>query len=274
MAAAKRKTTPARAADRIGDPMAGSRVVAAVKAAQQMRLALRTLLCPRPSFTRVRNPGDHCMELFPPANPAVPQTGDPSSLGKPNDPMLGKSTGGVIVSAAAWHSTIGKGKIIRRLGHQRRYSVRRSHHCLENPPRPQTGLCSHGRRSGSGAITSYLDMTDGHSASGFGTILPVRVPSRPDEILKRAQRQNTRRPSALSRDCDDAQAPAKPHREARGTDLYGNVPGLPGRKRPALSSSCPREAQFLLDPIRRRLSGRCEPKCPFDDGSLLGIEPE
>jgi hypothetical protein len=113
----------------------------------------------------------------------VTTNGDPSSFGQPNDPMLGKSIGGVIVFGGGLALYESKGKIIGGLGisgdtacadHIVAWKIRHALKLDSVPvgvaPGPSDNL--------------ILNMTDGHSASGFGHP-SCKGGQPPDEILKR-----------------------------------------------------------------------------------------
>lgn len=165
-----------------GSQWPGSRVVAAVKASTANAFSTSNFALSTANLYAGAQPGGSLYGIISPPNSAVATTGDPSAFGQANDPILGKSTGGVIVFGGGLALYDSKGKIIGGLGisgdtacadHIVAWKIR---HALKLDSVPM------GAAPGP-SDNLILDMADGHSASGFGHP-SCKGGQPPDQILK------------------------------------------------------------------------------------------
>jgi uncharacterized protein GlcG (DUF336 family) len=160
----------------------GSRVIAAVKASTANAFSTSNYALSTANLYAGAQPGGSLYGIVSPPNPAVTTSGDPNAFGQPNDPMVGKAPGGVIVFGGGLAIYDNKGKIVGGLGvsgdtacadHVVAWKIRHSLKLDSVPmgaaPGPSDNL--------------ILDMGNGVSASGFGHP-SCKGGQPPDEILK------------------------------------------------------------------------------------------
>jgi uncharacterized protein GlcG (DUF336 family) len=101
----------------VGDQWPGSRLIAAEKANTANALSLADFALSTGSVFYPAQPGKSLYSLTTsaPPNPNA-AFGDPNSYGQPNDSMVGKQIGGIIVFAGGLALYSGKGKIVGALG--------------------------------------------------------------------------------------------------------------------------------------------------------------
>jgi uncharacterized protein GlcG (DUF336 family) len=165
-----------------GSQWPGSRVIAAVKASTANALSTSNFALSTANLYAGAQPGGPLYGIVSPPNPAVATTGDPTTFGQSNDPMVGKATGGVIVFGGGLALYDTKGKIVGGLGvsgdtacadHVVAWKVRHALKLDSVPmgvaPGPSDNL--------------ILDISNGASASGYGHP-SCKGGQPPDEILK------------------------------------------------------------------------------------------
>lgn len=99
-----------------GTEWPGSRVIAAMKANTANAFSTSNFALSTGNLYSAAQPGGSLYSIVMPSNPAVTGTGDPESFGQPNDPMVGKAPGGVIVFGGGLALYDGKGEIVGALG--------------------------------------------------------------------------------------------------------------------------------------------------------------
>jgi len=160
----------------------GSRVVAAVKASTTNAFSTSNFALSTGNLYAGAQPGGSLYGIVMPPNPAFTTTGDPESFGQPNDPMVGKAIGGVIVFGGGLAMYDSKGELVGGLGvsgdtpcadHVVAWKVRRGLKLDAVPmgvaPGPSDNL--------------ILDIQNGVSSSGYGHP-SCKGGQPPDEILK------------------------------------------------------------------------------------------
>jgi uncharacterized protein GlcG (DUF336 family) len=162
----------------------GSRLIAAEKANTANALSGPNFALSTANLYSAAQPGQSLYSLTSaaPPNPNAAFTGTPESFGQPNDPMLGKPIGGIIVFGGGLALYSGKGKIVGGLGvsgdtscadHVVAWKVR---HSLKLDGVPM-GVAP-GQND-----NMIFDIQNGSSASGFGH--PSCKGGKPsDEIVK------------------------------------------------------------------------------------------
>jgi uncharacterized protein GlcG (DUF336 family) len=165
-----------------GSQWPGSRVIAAVKASTANAFSTSNYALSTANLYAGAQPGGSLYGIVSPPNPAVTATGDPNAFGQPNDPMVGKAPGGVIVFGGGLAIYDDKGKIVGGLGvsgdtacadHVVAWKIR---HALKLDSVPM------GAAPGP-SDNLILDISNGVSASGFGHP-SCKGGQPPDEILK------------------------------------------------------------------------------------------
>jgi Haem-degrading len=165
-----------------GSQWPGSRVIAAVKASTANAFSTSNYALSTANLYAGAQPGGSLYGIVSPPNPAVTTTGDPNTFGQPNDPMVGKAPGGVIVFGGGLALYDSKGKIAGGLGvsgdtacadHVVAWKIR---HALKLDSVPM------GAAPGP-SDNLILDISNGVSASGFGHP-SCKGGQPPDEILK------------------------------------------------------------------------------------------
>ena len=146
----------------------GSRVIAASKANTANGLSNSVYALSTANIFAGSQPGQSLYSLAT-SGPPNPQAvfGDPASFGTPNDPMVGKAVGGVIVFGGGLALYNGQGKIVGGLGLSGDTSC--TDHIIAWKVRHKLGL----DHVPMGASPSHndnmiLDYTNGYSPSGFG----------------------------------------------------------------------------------------------------------
>ena len=160
----------------------GSRVIAAEKASTSNAFSTSNFSLSTGNLYSGAQPGGSLYGIVSPPNAAVAETGDPELFGQPNDPMVGKAPGGVIVfgGGLALYST--KGELVGGLGvsgdtacadHVIAWKVRRELKLDSVPmgvaPGPSDNL--------------VLDIQNGVSPSGYGHP-PCKGGQPADDIIK------------------------------------------------------------------------------------------
>jgi uncharacterized protein GlcG (DUF336 family) len=151
-----------------GDQWPGSRVIAASKANTANALSSSDYALSTANVFAASQPGQSLYSLATSA-PPNPQAvfGDPTSFGTPNDPMVGKAIGGVIVFGGGLPLYSAAGKIVGGLGlsgdtsctdHIIAWKVRHELHLDAVPMGPSPDHNDN----------MILDWKDNNSASGFG----------------------------------------------------------------------------------------------------------
>jgi uncharacterized protein GlcG (DUF336 family) len=165
-----------------GSQWPGSRLVAAVKANTANAFSTSNFAISTANLYAPAQPGGSLFGIVTPPNAAVVTSGDPSNFGQPNDPMLGKAVGGVIVFGGGLALYDAKGKIVGGLGvsgdtacadhivaWKTRHALKLDAVPLGIAPGPSDNM--------------ILDLDKGASASGYGH--PSCKGGQPaDEILK------------------------------------------------------------------------------------------
>ena len=170
-------TGPNRAAE-----WPGSRLIAAEKANTANAFSTSNFALSSGNIYAGAQPGGSLYGIVTPPNPQVAGAGDPQQFGQPNDPMVGKRIGGVIVFGGGLPLYDGKGELVGGLGvsgdtacadHVVAWKTRRALKLDAVPmgvaPGPSDNL--------------ILDIHNGVSASGFGHP-SCKGGQPPDEILK------------------------------------------------------------------------------------------
>jgi uncharacterized protein GlcG (DUF336 family) len=150
------------------DQWPGSRVISAEKASTANGLSGRDYALSTANVYAAAQPGQSLYSLATsaPPNPAA-VFGDPASLGTPNDPMVGKAIGGIIVFAGGLPLYQNDGKIVGGLGlsgdtsctdHVIAWKVRHELHLDAVPMGPSPDHNDN----------MILDFYNGQSQSGFG----------------------------------------------------------------------------------------------------------
>jgi uncharacterized protein GlcG (DUF336 family) len=151
-----------------GDQWPGSRVIAASKANTANALSGRDYALSTANIYAASQPGGSLYSLATsaPPNPAA-AFGDPATFGTPNDPMVGKASGGVIVFAGGLPLYASDGRIVGGLGLSGDTSC--TDHIIAWKVRHQLGLDAVPMGpSPSHNDNMILDWQNGVSASGFG----------------------------------------------------------------------------------------------------------
>jgi Haem-degrading len=165
-----------------GSQWPGSRVIAAVKASTTNAFSTSNYALSTANLYAAAQPGGSLYGIISPPNPAVTTSGDANTFGQPNDPMVGKAPGGVIVFGGGLALYDSRGKIVGGLGvsgdtacadHIVAWKIR---HALKLDSVPM------GAASGP-SDNLILDISNGVSASGFGHP-SCKGGQPPDEILK------------------------------------------------------------------------------------------
>jgi uncharacterized protein GlcG (DUF336 family) len=147
----------------------GSRLIAAEKANTANALSLDNFALSTANLFAASQPGQSLYGLITsaPPNPQAVFGGDPNAIGQPNDPMVGKPIGGIIVFGGGLPLYDAKGKIVGGLGlsgdtacsdHVQAWKVR---HALGLNHVPM-GVAPDQNDN------MILDFANGQSASGFG----------------------------------------------------------------------------------------------------------
>jgi uncharacterized protein GlcG (DUF336 family) len=165
-----------------GSQWPGSRVIAAVKASTANAFSTSNFALSTANLYASAQPGGSLYGIVSPPNAAVTTTGDPSSFGQPNDPMIGKATGGVIVFGGGLALYDNKGKIVGGLGvsgdtacadhvvaWKTRHALKLDSVPLGVAPGPSDNM--------------ILDISSGVSASGYGHV-SCKGGQPPDDIVK------------------------------------------------------------------------------------------
>jgi hypothetical protein len=165
-----------------GSQWPGSRIVAAVKANTANAFSTSNFALSTANLYAPAQPGGPLYGIVSPPNAAVTTSGDPSRFGQPNDPMMGKAVGGVIVFGGGLALYDGKGKIVGGLGisgdtacadhvvaWKTRHALKLDAVPLGVAPGPSDNM--------------ILDLSNGASASGYGHP-SCKGGQPPDEILK------------------------------------------------------------------------------------------
>lgn len=146
----------------------GSRVIAASKANTANGLSNDVYAISTANIFAASQPGQSLYSLAT-SGPPNPQAvfGDPASFGTPNDPMIGKAVGGVIVFGGGLALYNAQGKIVGGLGLSGDTSC--TDHIIAWKVRHQLGL-DHVPMGPSPSHNDnmILDYTNGYSPSGFG----------------------------------------------------------------------------------------------------------
>ena len=146
----------------------GSRVIAASKANTANGLSSDVYAISTANIFAASQPGQSLYSLAT-SGPPNPQAvfGNPASFGTPNDPMIGKAVGGVIVFGGGLALYNGQGKIVGGLGLSGDTSC--TDHVIAWKVRHQLGL-DHVPMGPSPSHNDnmILDYTNGYSPSGFG----------------------------------------------------------------------------------------------------------
>ena len=130
-----------------GDQWPGSRVIAASKASTANGLSSDDYALSTANIFAASQPGQSLYGLATSAPPNPNAVfGDPATFGTPNDPMVGKAVGGVIVFGGGLALYNGQWQNRGRPRPQRRYLLHRSHHRLEGAPRAASGRGHHGTK--------------------------------------------------------------------------------------------------------------------------------
>ncbi len=152
-----------------GDQWPGSRVIAAEKANTANGLSSRDYALSTANIYAASQPGQSLYSLATaaPPNPQAVFGPDPAALGTPNDPMVGKAIGGIIVFAGGLPLYAADGRIVGGLGlsgdtsctdHVIAWKVRHELHLDAVPMGP----------SADHNDNMILDFHNGVSSSGFG----------------------------------------------------------------------------------------------------------
>jgi len=147
----------------------GSRVIAAEKAATANALSLPNFAMSTANLYAASQPGQSLYSLTTsaPPNPDAAYRGDPNKFGQPDDPMVGKPIGGVIVFGGGLALYSSQGHILGGLGlsgdtpcadHVKAWKVRHTLKLDAIPTGPAPG----------GNDNMVLDFQNGQSTSGFG----------------------------------------------------------------------------------------------------------
>lgn len=146
----------------------GSRVIAASKANTANGLSNTDYAISTANIFAASQPGQSLYSLAT-SGPPNPQAafGDPATFGTPNDPMIGKAVGGVIVFGGGLALYNSQGKIVGGLGLSGDTSC--TDHIIAWKVRHKLGL-DHVPMGPSSSHNDnmILDITNGVSASGFG----------------------------------------------------------------------------------------------------------
>jgi uncharacterized protein GlcG (DUF336 family) len=162
----------------------GSRLIAAEKANTANALSGPNFAFSTANLFTVAQPGQSLYSLTTsaPPNPMAAFSGSPDDFGQPNDPMLGKPIGGMIVFGGGLALYDGKGKIVGGLGVSGDTSC--ADHIVAWKMRHDLGLdhVPYGVAPNQND-NMILDIQNGASASGFGHPT-CKGGNPPDEIIK------------------------------------------------------------------------------------------
>jgi len=163
----------------------GSRVIAAEKANTANALSGPNFALSTANLYAGSQPGGSLYSLTTaaPANPQAAYAGKPEDFGQPNDPLVGKPVGGVIVFAGGLALYDSKGKILGALGLSGDTSC--TDHIIAWKVRHAIGLDGVPMGVGTDQTDNIIfDIQNGVSASGFGH--PICQGGRPsDEIARK-----------------------------------------------------------------------------------------
>jgi uncharacterized protein GlcG (DUF336 family) len=167
----------------------GSRLISAEKANTANALSGPNFAFSTANLFTPSQPGQSLYSLATsaPPNPQAAFAGPPSSFGQPNDPMVGKPIGGIIVFGGGLALYDGKGKILGGLGVSGDTSC--ADHVIAWKVRHSLGLnhVPYGVAPGQND-NMILDIQNGASASGFGHP-SCKGGKPPDEIIKHLPEQ-------------------------------------------------------------------------------------
>lgn len=174
-------TGPNRAAE-----WPGSRLIAAEKANTANAFSTNDFALSTGNIYAGAQPGASLYSIVAPANPAVAFSGDPSQFGQPNDPMVGKPIGGVIVFGGGLPLYSSKGELVGGLGVSGDTSC--ADHVVAWKTRHALGLSSVPMGVAPGPSDNLIfDIQNGVSASGFGH--PVCKGGQPPEDIVQSLNQ-------------------------------------------------------------------------------------
>jgi uncharacterized protein GlcG (DUF336 family) len=165
-----------------GSQWPGSRVIAAEKAGTANAFSTSNYALSTANVYAAAQPGGSLYGIVSPPNAAITTSGDPTSFGQPNDPMIGKAIGGVIVFGGGLALYDNRGKIVGGLGvsgdtacadHVVAWKTRHALKLDSVPLGPAPGLSDN----------MILDISNGISASGFGHP-SCKGGQPPDDIVK------------------------------------------------------------------------------------------
>jgi uncharacterized protein GlcG (DUF336 family) len=170
-------TGPNRAAE-----WPGSRLISAEKANTANAFSTANFALSTANIYAAAQPGGSLFGIVTPPNPNAAFAGDPQQFGQPNDPLVGKPIGGVIVFGGGLPLYNGKGELVGGLGvsgdtacadHVVAWKTRRALKLDSVPmgvaPGPSDNM--------------ILDIQNGTSSSGFGHP-SCKGGQPPDEIIK------------------------------------------------------------------------------------------
>jgi uncharacterized protein GlcG (DUF336 family) len=170
-------TGPNRAAE-----WPGSRLISAEKANTANAFSTTNFALSTANIYAAAQPGGSLFGIVTPPNPNAAFAGDPQQFGQPNDPLVGKAIGGVIVFGGGLPLYNGKGELVGGLGvsgdtacadHVVAWKTRRALKLDSVPmgvaPGPSDNM--------------ILDIQNGTSNSGFGHP-SCKGGQPPDEIIK------------------------------------------------------------------------------------------
>ena len=170
-------TGPNRAAE-----WPGSRLISAEKANTANAFSTSNFALSTANIYAAAQPGGSLYGIVTPANPDAAFAGNPQQFGQPNDPLVGKSIGGVIVFGGGLPLYNGKGELVGGLGvsgdsacadHVVAWKTRRTLKLDSVPmgvaPGPSDNM--------------ILDIQNGTSSSGFGHPT-CKGGQPPEEIIK------------------------------------------------------------------------------------------
>jgi uncharacterized protein GlcG (DUF336 family) len=145
----------------------GSRVVSAEKANTANAFSTSNFALSTGNLFAAAQPGQSLYSIVSPPNAAVATTGDPQKYGQSDDPMVGKSIGGVIVFGGGLPLYNAKGQIVGALGVSGDTSC--TDHVIAWKARHALGLDAVPMGVAPGQSDNLiLDMDNGTSRSGFG----------------------------------------------------------------------------------------------------------
>ncbi len=145
----------------------GSRIIAAQKANTANAFSINDFALSTGNLYAAAQPGGSLYSIVMPPNANVVLAGDPQKFGQPDDPMVGKPVGGVIVFGGGLPLYTNKGELVGALGVSGDTSC--TDHVVAWKTRHELGLDAVPMGVAPGPSDNLIfDIQNGQSSSGFG----------------------------------------------------------------------------------------------------------